>query len=97
MKFGHAIVEDINDPLQVGRVRARDVHLDGTKQQIPTEKLPWMTILTPMTGVGMQGVAGAGHSPIGIKPGATIVFLYDPANPEYRIAVGTVPVSGGQQ
>ena len=41
IRLGKALVEDIeSDPLQTGRVRARLVHHDGTKQDIPTDKLP---------------------------------------------------------
>lgn len=98
IRFGKALVEDIeSDPLQTGRVRARIVHHDGTKQDIPTDKLPYTTVLTPMTGVGSQGIAGGGLSPVGIRPGATLVVMWDTENPEYRIAVGTVPVDAGAQ
>lgn len=98
IRLGKALVEDIeSDPLQTGRVRARLVHHDGTKQDIPTDKLPYTTVLTPMTGVGAQGVAGGGMSPVGIRPGATLVVMWDTENPEYRIAVGSVPVDAGAQ
>lgn len=98
IRLGKALVEDIEtDPLQIGRVRARLVHHDGTKKDIPTDKLPYTTVLTPMVGVGSQGIAGSGMSPVGMRPGATIAVLWDTENPEYRIAVGTVPVDAGAQ
>lgn len=91
LKMVEAIVEDIKDPEKLGRVRCRIVHYDGTKKDIPTEKLPWTTMLAPQMGVGAQGVAGAGISPVGIRPGATVQLLVDDVNPEYRISVGAIP------
>ncbi len=92
LRHGFALVEDINDPEQLGRVRARIIHMDGEKKDIPTDKLPWTTILSPATGIGMQGAAGSGTSPVGIRPGATLYVMYDDENPELRTAMGTVPV-----
>lgn len=91
MRHGFAIVEDIKDPEQMGRIRARIAHYDGTKKEIPTDKLPWTTVLSPATGVGAQGAAGSGVSPIGIRPGATVYVTFDDDNSEFRIAHGIVP------
>lgn len=86
-----AIIEDINDPEKLGRVRSRVIHYDGTKKDIPTEKLPWTTMLAPQMGIGAQSVAGAGLSPVGIRPGATVQLLIDDVNPEYRVSFGAIP------
>lgn len=91
LRMVEAIVEDIKDPEKLGRVKCRIIHYDGTKKDIPTEKLPWVTMLAPQMGPGAQGVAGAGLSPVGIRPGATVQLLVDDVNPEYRVSVGSIP------
>lgn len=60
------IVEDINDPLKLGRVRVRvfGVHsADLIKSDIagiPTNELPWATVACPTTGAAVNGI---GESP----------------------------------
>ena len=50
------VVEDRNDPLQVGRVRVRAVgyHTEN-KTILPTEDLPWATVMTSTESSGMSG------------------------------------------
>ena len=44
------VVEDRNDPLQMGRVRARytGVHTDQ-KDKVPTHHLPWSQVVQDVT------------------------------------------------
>lgn len=49
MKLGVGVVEDIEDPAQLGRLRVRifQVHTDN-KAELPTDKLPWAQVLVPV-------------------------------------------------
>lgn len=98
LKMYEALVEDINDPEKLGRVKCRLIHYDGTKSDIPTSKLPWTTVLAPQVGIGTQNVAGAGQSPVGLRPGATVTVLVDHTNSDgTRIAVGAIPVNAARK
>jgi len=71
--FFVGIVEDVQDPLQLGRVRVRvfGVHSESLSD-IPTDSLPWAIPLMPATSASLSGI---GHSGIGFLPG-TMVFLF---------------------
>ncbi|EAA6275618.1 phage tail protein [Salmonella enterica subsp. enterica] len=64
------VVEDRMDPLKQGRVRVRVVGLhpaqraQGDVQGIPTEKLPWMTVIQPITSASMSGIGGSVTGPV---------------------------------
>ena len=49
MKLGVGVVEDIEDPAQLGRLRVRifQIHTDN-KAELPTEDLPWAQVLVPV-------------------------------------------------
>jgi hypothetical protein len=48
-KFGVGVVEDRNDPLKVGRLRVRIIHIhDDDKVKLPTNKIPWAQVLHPV-------------------------------------------------
>ena len=51
------VVEDRNDPLQLGRVRVRCLgfHTED-KQLIPTEDLPWAYPVQPISSAAMSGI-----------------------------------------
>ena len=51
------VVEDRNDPAQLGRVKVRCLgfHTES-KTDIPTEDLPWAHIMHPVTDPSMQGM-----------------------------------------
>ena len=58
------VVEDRNDPLQLGRVRIRFVGLHTEdKQKIATEDLPWAYPIQPITSAAMSGI---GETPLRI-------------------------------
>ncbi len=69
------VVEDRNDPEQLGRIKVRiySIHTED-KAAIPTEDLPWAMVLNPITSASISGV---GRSPTGIVEGAWVfgVFL----------------------
>ena len=64
------VVEDRMDPLKQGRVRVRVIGLhpfqktQGSISGIPTEDLPWMSVLQPITSASMSGVGGSVTGPV---------------------------------
>ena len=88
------VVEDVNDPQQMGRVRVRCMgyHSDN-KTDIPTEHLPWATCIMPVTS---SGVSGIGSSPTGLIPGSWVVgFFRDAKECQDPIIMGSVSSSTG--
>ena len=67
------VVEDINDPMEMGRVRVRcyGYHTDDKNSVtgIPTESLPWGHVMMPITSASCSGI---GESATGVLPGKLI-------------------------
>lgn len=88
MNIHHGIVEDRNDPLQVGRVRVRvhGLHTDD-KQLISTPDLPWSTVVLPTTSAGLSGI-GTQH---GLIEGSTVVgFFRDDKIQQDFVVLGSI-------
>lgn len=85
----HGVVEDINDPLKVGRCRVRIYGFHtANKALIPTESLPWASVIQPITSAA---ISGKGASPTGILPGTWVVgFFRDGPHAQDPIIMGTV-------
>lgn len=68
------VVEDINDPIQIGRVRVRCYgwHTED-KGQIPTEDLPWAIPVNPVTSASTSGV---GEMPTGLVQGSWVIGFF---------------------
>ena len=68
------VVEDRIDPLMLGRCRVRILgyHTDD-KLEIPTEDLPWATIMQPTTSAAMSGI---GTTPTGPVEGTWVIGIY---------------------
>ena len=84
----HGVVEDTNDPLQIGRVRVRclEFHTDD-KTDIPTESLPWAIVLMPNTSAS---VSGKGISPGGLLQGSWVIgFFRDGVNAQDPVVLGS--------
>jgi len=84
------VVEDINDPEEMGRVRVRcyGYHSDNL-DDIPTSSLPWATPITPITSAGTSGI---GHSATGILQGSWVVgFFRDGTAAQDPVIMGTIP------
>ena len=83
------VVEDRQDPAQLGRVRVRafGLHTEN-KQAIPTEDLPWATCMHPTT----HGInSGVGQSPSFLVEGTWVVgFFLDPEL-QQPVVMGTMP------
>jgi hypothetical protein len=84
------VVEDVNDPLKLGRCRVRIMgfHNADTKE-IPTEHLPWAVCIQPVTSASLSEV---GTSPTGLLPGSWVVgFFRDPEYYQLPIVFGSIP------
>lgn len=87
------VVEDINDPLKLGRVRVRvfGYHTDD-KTRIPTDNLPWAHPLQDITSASISGV---GKSPTGLVLGSHVFgFFRDGVNAQHPVvmfSVGGIP------
>lgn len=74
----YGFVEDVNDPLKIGRCRVRIVGLHTpNKNEIPTEDLPWAHPLMPYHSASSSGV---GTSPTGILPGTWVIGFFKDGN-----------------
>lgn len=84
------VVEDVNDPEQLGRVRVRCIgyHTED-KSQIKTDQLPWSVVMTPITSASMSGI---GQSATGILPGSWVIgFFRDGRSAQDPIVLGSIP------
>ena len=83
------VVEDRADPLKVGRVRVRCLGYHSAKtEDIPTEDLPWASVMMPVTAGGNSGI---GVSPHFLIEGTWVMgFFRDPAKQE-PVIMGALP------
>lgn len=81
-----AVVENVNDPMKLGRVQVRvfGLHTDNTAL-IPTEDLVWSRVLMPNTSASVSGI---GHSPSGLLPGSWVMVMFQDAEQQYPIVLG---------
>lgn len=86
------VVEDINDPVQLGRVRVRcyGYHTDDLGQ-IPTDQLPWAIPVNPVTSASASGV---GEMPTGLVTGSWVVgFFIDGERAQEPAILGSIASS----
>ena len=83
------VVEDRQDPKKAGRVRVRCLGYHSAKKvDIPTEDLPWASIMMPVTAGGNSGIGTSSHFLI---EGTWVVgFFRDPAKQE-PVIMGALP------
>ena len=83
------VVEDRVDPKKAGRVRVRCLGYHSAKKgDIPTEDLPWASIMMPVTAGGNSGIGTSSHFLI---EGTWVVgFFRDPAKQE-PVIMGALP------
>ncbi len=75
-------IEDINDPLQLGRVRVRCYGwYNEDVQEIPTADLPWAQPIQPITSSAQSEI---GQSPTGLKIGSWVVGFFMDGNEAQR-------------
>jgi len=84
------VVEDRNDPDQLGRVRVRCLgfHSDSLLD-IPTIDLPWAHVMHPVTDAAMHGL---GNSPSFLVEGSWVIgFFRDAAEKQQPVIIGSLP------
>jgi hypothetical protein len=84
------VVEDVNDPEQLGRVRVRFHNLHtGDANEIPTEALPWSSVLMPVTS---PSIGGIGRSATGLLPGSWVIGSTRlGADDQDMLIIGSIP------
>jgi hypothetical protein len=83
------VVEDINDPEMMSRVRVRcfGFHTDS-KGLISTDSLPWATVMGPTTSAHVSGIGNALH---GLVQGSWVVgFFRDGPSAQDPVIMGTI-------
>jgi hypothetical protein len=82
------VVEDIIDPLNIGRVKIRCYgwHTDD-REVLPPEELPWAQVMMPNTSASMAGV---GESPTGLIEGSHVIgFFMDGESAQQPMIIGS--------
>ena len=84
------VVEDRDDPDQLGRVRVRCLGFHTQdKNRIPTKDLPWAHVMHPVTDPSMNGM---GHTPSFMVEGSWVLgFFRDADEKQQPIIIGTLP------
>ena len=84
------VVEDRQDPLKAGRLKVRILgHNTESKTILPTDDLPWASVMLPVTS---SGVSGVGQSAVGLLEGSWVFGYYKDGH--YRqepIIMGSLP------
>ena len=85
MKIYQGIVEDIDDPLKVNRVKVRvfGLHSDD-RNLIPVEALPWATVAMTTASASMSGI---GQSPSGLLPGSWVGLYFLDVDEQYPVVL----------
>lgn len=83
------VVEDRQDPLQLGRCKVRIVgYHDSDKNNLPTDDLPWATMVQPITSAAMTGI---GTTPLGPVEGTWVLgFFADGKDNQEPMVLGTL-------
>lgn len=84
------IVEDLNDPEQLNRVRVR-LPIHGSKGQTPTDAVPWAKTLAPGMGVGPNQGGGGGQGGLSVAQNAKVMVLVNHDNHEDITIMGVLP------
>lgn len=90
------VVEDRNDPLNVGRLRVRIYGWhSNNRQELPTSNLPWAQVMSPINSASMSGI---GIGPTGPVEGTTVIgFFMDGKNAQIPLIIGTLSGLNTQQ
>lgn len=74
MAWWTGIIEDRDDPLEIGRLRVRiNGYHNSSKALIPTEDLPWASVVQPITSQALDGI---GQSPTGVAVGTHVIGFF---------------------
>ena len=94
------VVEDINDPSEMGRIRVRCYGYHNPEKElelggIPTEALPWAHVMMPINSASMSGI---GQSATGVLQGSWVIgFFRDGDAMQDPFVIGTLPSMAGSQ
>lgn len=81
------IVDDINDPLQLGRIKVRVIN--EHENTVESEDLPWAIVLGSTTSASYLGL---GSAPVGIQIGSRVLGFYlDDLRKTKPVVIGTMP------
>jgi hypothetical protein len=87
MQVELGVVEDRMDPLEMGRVRVRILGKHSPNlSEIPTDSLPWATVMLPTTS---PSVSGLGHTQFLVE-GSWVVLAFNDDFMQDPIVLGTV-------
>lgn len=83
------VVEDINDPLKIGRCRVRVIGFHtSNKVDLPSNELPWAI---PMQPINSAAISGIGISPTGLVEGSWVFgFFRDGTDANEPIIIGSI-------
>ena len=84
------VVENRNDPEEMGRLKVRcfGIH-DKPQDELPTKDLPWANVMLPANSAGTGSI---GQSATGIVQGAWVVgFFTDGQNMQEPLVMGVIP------
>jgi hypothetical protein len=84
------VIEDINDPEEMGRYRVRcfGYHSEN-KGDIKTKDLPWSHVMMPITSASTSGI---GQSATGLVQGSWVIgFFRDGINAQDPVIMGSIP------
>jgi hypothetical protein len=92
MKAEHfvGVVEDVNDPEMIGRVRVRCIgyHTEN-KASIPTAALPWAVVMSDARSPALAGIGSSNHA---LLPGSWVVgFFRDGSEAQEPLILGSIP------
>ena len=93
-------VEDNADPMNLGRCKVRVLHYytdpgGGSAEALPTEELPWATVLQHTSQAGNDG---QGESSGQLQPGAIVMgFFLDGSSAQMPIVMGVLRTNKGDQ
>jgi hypothetical protein len=81
------IVDNIEDPMQLGRVKVRVINEHDNV--VETDDLPWSLVLAPTTSAAYLGL---GTSPLGLQVGSRVIGFYlDDDKKTKPVILGTMP------
>lgn len=81
------VVEDRNDPKNMGRVRVRILGMHTrNKAEVPTDTLPWATVMLPTTSASTSGL---GSNPFLVE-GSWVVLMFNDEQYQDPIVLGSI-------
>ena len=88
MNIYYGVIENRQDPLQLGRCQVRIVGLHThDKSFLPTVDLPWSTPIQPITSAAMNGI---GQSPLGPVEGTSVIIMFADDDMQQPIILGSL-------